>query len=68
MRSPCPICEAPDDRREHLVDGFELCGDCGFAIRLNAEGDLIAWATTNKSHPRGIYAAIVRAWRKGVLV
>lgn len=54
---PCPICSAPPQRREHLAGGFELCTRCGFAIRLNARGELVGWATTNQSHPRGVWAA-----------
>lgn len=56
---PCPICDAPPYRREHLRDGFELCTRCGFAIRLNDAGALVGFATTNQSHPRGIWAASV---------
>lgn len=56
---PCPICGAPPARREQLRDDFELCPRCGFAIRLDEGGALVAWATTNVSHPRGVRAAVV---------
>jgi hypothetical protein len=50
---PCPICDAPPDRREHLR-GAEICNDCGHGIVLNERGELIGYFTTQKSHPLGI--------------
>jgi hypothetical protein len=54
-RPACPICQAPPDRREQLRGGAELCNGCGFALRFNERGELVEWATTNKSHPRGVW-------------
>lgn len=56
-KHPCPICGAPPARREQLRDDFELCPRCGFAIRLDQGGELVAFATTSKSHPRPPRAA-----------
>lgn len=52
---PCPICNADPSRREQLHGGMELCNGCGFAIRLDAQGQLTEYATTSKSHPFGIW-------------
>lgn len=52
---PCPICGADPRRREQLRGGSELCTGCGYAIRLDEHGALVEWATTNKSHPRGVW-------------
>lgn len=53
--SPCPICQTPASQREQLKDGMELCNGCGFAIRLDDDGRLTEFATTSKSHPKGIW-------------
>jgi hypothetical protein len=57
-RPPCPICDAPQSKREQLAGGNELCNRCGYAIQLNEKGELVGWSTTNKSHPRGIFARV----------
>lgn len=47
---PCPICDAPPHRREHLR-GAELCNGCGNGIILNEQGELVAWFVTQKTKP-----------------
>lgn len=51
---PCPICGATRDR-EHLRQGEEYCGVCKYLFTLDAQGRCVSWATTNHSHPRGIW-------------
>lgn len=66
---PCPICGATPARREQLPGDFELCTRCGFAIRVDENGELVAWATTNQSHPGpGRAARLLRAASSLVLI
>lgn len=48
----CPFCET-NCSREHLSEGFILCGRLKFAYRVDADGHVIEWCTTSKSHPAG---------------
>lgn len=51
----CPACDRPC-AAEHLKDGWRLCARTKLAYRTDAAGRLIEWATTNLSHPKGIFA------------
>lgn len=47
----CPICDREQPHpHERLKDAWRICALCGVAYRL-ADGRVVAWAPTNKSHP-----------------
>jgi hypothetical protein len=50
----CPLCDS-NCVREHLSEGWMLCARLKLAYKVDAQGDVAAWATTSKSHPKGIW-------------
>lgn len=52
----CALCEKPTCQVEQLAEGWRLCGSMGFAYRLDESGEVVEWAVTNRSHPRGFIA------------
>lgn len=60
----CPLCDA-GGRAEHLKDGWRFCGHCGFAYLLDAVGTLVEWCTTQRSHPRGVWAIPATSTARG---
>lgn len=51
----CPLCETRC-HREGLDEGWILCGRLKLAYKVDAHGGIAAWATTSKSHPKGIWS------------
>jgi hypothetical protein len=55
MGGTCALCDTTG-QLEQLRDGWRVCGRCGLAYRVDEQGVVIEWATTSKSHPRGVTA------------
>lgn len=51
--NPCALCGQKRCNVEQLRNNYLLCGTFWFYYRVNQEGTVIAFGTTNKSHPWG---------------
>ena len=44
----CPLCKSPASMVEHLAHQWRYCSACGRCFLVNAAGELVATAPTDK--------------------